>query len=164
VWNITYKETIRLITKSAFSASDTRSVGIRMPGSSPRLPSYWVARFSFLRAQRFPATRCLSASFSVPLPSLLFFLHWCFFFVCVTSQVSVFCFLFCGSLWVGCAIVQAMGASFNLRAGCQKWKSLDPLGTQLPSSDTVVNLCFIFLLGCLCCVISSQQKNTPSWC
>ena len=80
----------------------------------------------------------------------------------VTSQVPVFCFLFCGSPWLGCAIVQAMGA-FNLRAGCQKWKPLlDPLGTQLPSSDTVVNLCLIFLLACFCRVISSQQKNTPS--
>lgn len=39
MWNITYKETIRLITKSAFSASGTQSVGIRMPGSSPHLPS-----------------------------------------------------------------------------------------------------------------------------
>ena len=126
------------------------------------LPSYWVARFSFLRAQRFPATRCLSASFSAPSPPSCSFFTDIYFFFSVTSQVPVFCSLFCGGPWLGCAIVQAMGASFNLRAGCQKWKPLDPLGTQLPSSDTVVNLCLIFLLGCFCRVISSQQKNTPS--
>lgn len=97
-----------------------------------------------------------------PLPVVLSSLV---FFCCsVTSQVPVFCFLFCGSPWLCCVVVQAMGASFNLRAGRQKWKPLDPLGTQLPSCDAVVNLCLIFLLGCFCRVISSQQKNTPSWC
>ena len=76
-----------------------------------------------------------------PSPPCCSFFPYVFCFS-VTSQVPVFCFLFCGSPWLGCAIVQAMGASFNLRAGCQKWKPLlDPLGTQLPSSDTVVNLC-----------------------
>ena len=106
----------------------------------------------------------LLACFSVPLrpsPPCCSFVFGIFLFHCDVTGDSVL-FHFYGSPWLGCAIVQVMGASFNLRADCQKWKPLDHLGTQLTSCDTVVNLCLIFLLGCFCRVISSQQKNTPS--
>ena len=43
-----------------------------------------------------------------------------------------------GGSWLGCGVVPAMGALFNLGAGCQKWKPLDIPGTQHPSSDAVV--------------------------
>ena len=36
-------------------------------------------------------------------------------------------------------VVPAMGALFNLGAGCQKWNPYDIPGTQPPLSDAVVN-------------------------
>ena len=60
----------------------------------------------------------------------------CFFSVtgaCFLSLVH-------GGSWLGCSVVPAMGASFSLRAGCQKWNPLDIPGTQPPLSSAVVNI------------------------
>ena len=43
-----------------------------------------------------------------------------------------------GGSWLGCGVVPAMGALFNLEAGCQKWKPLDIPGTQPPLSDAIM--------------------------
>ena len=39
-------------------------------------------------------------------------------------------FPFCGGSWLGGSVVLAEKALFNLGADCQKWKTLDTLGTQ----------------------------------
>ena len=155
MWNLTYKETIRLRApsvlvvpgRSVYACAVVRYIfqvfGLRVLISF--VPSVFLPRGVFQSVTPSPWGPPLPVVFS----SLVFF---CF---SLTSQVPVFCFLFCGSPWLGCAIVQAMGVSFNLWASCQKWKPLDLRGTQLPSCDAVVNLYLIFLLACFCSVISS---------
>lgn len=51
------------------------------------------------------------------------------------------CLLSCihGGLWLGCRVVPAMRALFNVGADSQKWTPLDIPGTQPPLSDAVVN-------------------------
>lgn len=43
-----------------------------------------------------------------------------------------------GDPWLGCRVVPATGALFNLGAGRQKWNPLDIPGTQPPLSKKVV--------------------------
>ena len=51
----------------------------------------------------------------------------------IFTVTGAFCFL-------GCTIVPAIKAFFNLGTGCQKWKLLDTLGTQPPFIDAVINV------------------------
>ena len=44
-----------------------------------------------------------------------------------------------GDPWLGCRVVPATGALFNLGAGRQKWNPLDIPGTQPPLNKKVVN-------------------------
>ena len=44
-----------------------------------------------------------------------------------------------GDPWLGCRVVPATGALFNLGAGHQKWNPLDIPGTQPPLSKKGVN-------------------------
>lgn len=91
-----------------------------------------------------PALSCHKIFLSVDFPPKLlslFFLHWYFSVWWVPACFTSF---LCGISWLGCSIVAAMGALYNLGADCQKGKLLDTPGTQ-PSTGNAVVKCNNYL-------------------
>jgi len=59
----------------------------------------------------------------------------------IFTVTGAFCFsLWVGESWLGCSIVPAIKAFFNLGTGCQKWKLLDTPGTQTPLNNAVIHV------------------------
>ena len=116
IYIIRYKILMHLkwTTRSVFSASGPRSVGMRMPACSLHsLHDSGACGVSFV-------LRCFwkEVSFSQSLPSLS----------CCSFSSMTGAFLVSFSVRAHGLVASAMGALINLEAGCQYWKSPDTSG------------------------------------